>query len=106
MTFLLAAMLQAVSDDALQLIHDAIANHGYLVAGLAAVLFLVPVVAKAFGKEIPFLDPVLKVALGVLKTFNKPKESAAEVPPAPLVPPTGLDNKVVDINSLKPPEGK
>jgi hypothetical protein len=82
MKLALLALLTA-SDDASQLVHDAIANHGYIVAALAGLIVLVPIVLKALGKDIPFLDGVLEVVVGVLKSFNKPKDAAAAIPPAP-----------------------
>ena len=91
--------LLSVSDDAVALIQDALANHGYVVAAIAAVIFLVPLVLKAFGKSIPVLDPILEVALSVLRAFSKPKDAAKLVPPEEAAKQEGLA-AVVEIKPL------
>lgn len=85
--------------DASQLLHDAIANHGWVIAACAGLIILVPLVLKALGKNIPGVDLVLDVAVGLLKSFSKK--------PAPAPAPTeeqkaaeaGVTN-VVDIKKL------
>ncbi len=90
--------LADASADAAQLLHDSIANHGYLVAALAAVLVLVPIVLKAFGKSLPFVDGLLEAAVGALKAFSKPKVVPVPTEPEKAAEP-GVAN-VVDIKKL------
>lgn len=99
--------LITASDDAAQLIHDAIAQHstaGYVVAGLAAVLFLVPLVLKALGRSIPFLDPIIEVAISVLKSFataKKPTPEEIAAAKAEQAAEPGVE-KVANVVELKP----
>ena len=87
-----------VPDDVLVALTDALTSQSYIVAGLVAVLILAPLLLKAFGVKVPFLDTIVKVLLAVAKSFSKPKP--VEHPPA-----EGVDEvaKVHDINELKGP---
>lgn len=112
--FILDAILQ-VSNDAVQTLHDALAAQstaGWIVAGVAAVVIILPLVLKALGKSVPLLDTLLDVVLSVAKSFVKPKdpvdvngtpEQKAAEAAQPGVKAVG---DVVDINSLKKPDGK
>ncbi len=70
-----------VPPDALSALTDALAQHSWVVAACVAVLILAPLLLKAFNVKVPFLDPIVNVLLGIAKSFGKPKEAAAEVPP-------------------------
>lgn len=67
-----------VPPDLLQTVSDALGMHttaGYVIAGLLAVLILLPLVLKALGKNIPLLDAGVSFLLGVLKSLVKKREA-------------------------------
>ncbi len=71
--------------DVITTIHDALASHataGYIVAGIAAVALLVPIVLKALGKSIPLVDVAIDLVLNVAKSFL-PKPKPADVAGTP-----------------------
>ncbi len=88
----------AASDELSQLLHDALANHAWVVAGLAGVLILVPLVLSAVGVKVPLLDPLLEVLTKVLASFSKKPAPPAPAPVDPAAQP-GVTN-VVEIKSL------
>ncbi len=92
-----------VPPDAISALTDALNTSSFVVAACVAVLILAPLLLKAFGVKVPFLDPIVVVLLSVAKSFNKPKEAAASVPAKPV---EGVGNiaEVHDINELKGPK--
>lgn len=99
------ALLQAVSDDAAQLLHDALAmgdTTGYIIAAIAALMLIVPIVLKALGKKVPVLDPILGFLLKVLRGFTRAPEPAKQEEPtkAESAATKGLDG-VVDVKEEK-----
>lgn len=112
MTRLFLFAILSASDDATQLLKDGLGAHqtvGYVVAGLAACLFLLPIVLKAMGKEIPFLDPIIEGAVQLLKNLLKsapaptPEELKAKADATAAEP--GVTS-VTNVVELKPPEKK
>lgn len=96
--------------DVIATVRDALAAHataGYIVAGVAVVILLIPIVLKAFGKNIPLVDLALDMVLTVAKSFipkpkpvdvvGTPEQKAAEA----AQPGAKAVGDVVDINSLK-----
>lgn len=95
-----------VPPDALQTLTDALGMHstlGYVVAGVLAVLILLPLLLKALGKNVPILDAVIVFLFGLLKSLVKKRE--VEVVKAE-VEEKGVDGvaQVHDINELKGPK--
>lgn len=91
--------------DLLSMLQDALAMHstlGYVLAGVVAVLFLVPIVLKALGKSVPLLDPVLKILTAIVSRLVKGR--AVETPPEEVKKEPGT-GKVVELKDW-PPEGK
>lgn len=91
--------------DLLSMLQDALAMHstlGYVLAGVVAVLFLVPIVLKALGKSVPLLDPVLKILTAIVSRLVKGR--AVEVPVEEVKKEPGA-GKVVELKDW-PPEGK
>ncbi len=73
------ALIQVVAappDDVAQLLHDALANHGWIVAGVCAVLLIAPMVLKAFNVNVPFLDTILGVLVKILRDVETKQEAA------------------------------
>ena len=94
-----------VPPDLLQMVQDALAMHstlGYVLAGVAVVLFLVPIILKALGKSVPLLDPILKIVTMVLSRLVKGR--TVEAPPEEVKKEPGAGN-VVELKDW-PPEGK
>lgn len=99
------AVLQAADPDLLQMVQDALGMHsttGYVLAGVVAVLFLVPIVLKALGKSVPMLDPVLKILTAIVSRLVKGK--TVEAPVAEVKKEPGVGN-VVELKDW-PPEDK
>ena len=99
------AVLQAADPDLLQMVQDALGMHsttGYVLAGVVAVLFLVPIVLKALGKSVPLLDPVLKILTAIVGRLVKGK--TVEAPAAEVKKEPGVGN-VVELKDW-PPEDK
>ncbi len=92
-----------VPPDALSALTDALSTGSWIVAACVAVLILAPLILKAFGVKVPFLDPIVLVLLSVAKSFSKPKEAAASVPAKPAEG-VGDVAQVHDINELKGPK--
>lgn len=91
--------------DLLSMLQDALAMHstlGYVLAGVVAVLFLVPIVLKALGKSVPLLDPVLKILTAIVSRLVKGRAVEVPVEEVKKEPGTG---KVVELKDW-PPEGK
>lgn len=81
------AQAAEASPDLLAMLQDALAMHstlGYVLAGVVAVLVLLPIVLKALGKNVPLLDPLLKIAQAIVsrlvkgKTVEDPKPAEVE----------------------------
>lgn len=109
MKILFFALLTA-SDDAQKLVGDALAAHttvAYVVAALAACLFLLPIVLKARGITVPFLDPIMEGLIQLLKGLIKavpaptPEELKAKADETAKEPGVAGVAKVVE---FKPPE--
>ncbi len=64
-------------DDTLTLLGNAAQAQDWLALGLLAVAVVVPVVLKAMGKKIPFVDTAVSAVIAFVKS-KKPKE-----PPPP-----------------------
>lgn len=64
-------------DDTLTLLNSAAQAQDWLALGLLVVAIAVPVVLKAMGKKVPFVDTAVSAVLAFVKS-KKPKE-----PPAP-----------------------
>jgi hypothetical protein len=79
-----------------ELINQAVANKDWLAVGLASVLLIVPVVLKALGKDVPWLDPVL----AGLKKLLTAKVKAEVVPP----PAEGEKTGIAAVVPIKPEE--
>ncbi len=85
-----------------QILQDALGQHtttGYVLAAVVALCILVPLVLKAMGKNIPFLDTLVNVIVMVLRGAVKKPE-----PEVPVEPPKGVGN-VVELKDW-PPEDK
>lgn len=99
------AVLQAADPDLLTMLQDALAMHstvGYVLAGVVALLFLVPIVLKALGKNVPLLDPVLKILTAIVARLVKGKTVEAQAEEVKKEP--GVGN-VVELKDW-PPEDK
>ncbi len=96
MSFLHLAQVvtQQPPDDIMTLIHDALANHGWVVAGIAAVVLIVPMILRAFKINVPFLDTVLGVLLQLLREVERKQEADKKAreaeTAAKAVPPQGV----------------
>lgn len=85
-----------VPPDLLVMLQDALGMHstlGYVLAGVVAVLVLLPIVLKAFGKSVPLLDPLLKVASAIVSRLVKGK-TVVEPPKAEVEKQPGASNVV------------
>lgn len=99
------AVLQAADPDLLTMLQDALAMHstvGYVLAGVVALLFLVPIILKALGKNVPLLDPVLKILTAIVARLVKGK--TVEAPAEEVKKEPGVGN-VVELKDW-PPEDK
>lgn len=83
------------SADSLQALQDAIGAHNVALGIVAGVLFLVPVVLKVLGKNVPFLDPVLEALLkGAALVFKGKTVPAPEPKPEDVAKEPGVANVV------------
>lgn len=85
-----------VPPDLLVMLQDALGMHstlGYVLAGVVAVLVLLPIVLKAFGKSVPLLDPLLKIASAIVSRLVKGR-TVVEPPKAEVEKQPGASNVV------------
>lgn len=85
-----------VPPDLLVMLQDALGMHstlGYVLAGVVAVLVLLPIVLKAFGKSVPLLDPLLKIAAAIVSRLVKGR-TVVEPPKAEVEKQPGASNVV------------
>lgn len=86
-------------DEIFTAMNEAIATHNWPVVGAAALAIVVPLVLKALGKEVPFVEPAVKAIFGAIKGIFVKK------PAEPSAPPAGLAN-VVKIEEVKDDSSK
>lgn len=85
-----------VPPDLLVMLQDALGMHstlGYVLAGVVAVLVLLPIILKALGKSVPLLDPLLKIASAIVSRLVKGK-TVVEPPKAEVEKQPGASNVV------------
>jgi len=85
-----------VPPDLLVMLQDALGMHstlGYVLAGVIAVLVLLPIILKALGKSVPLLDPLLKIASAIVSRLVKGK-TVVEPPKAEVEKQPGASNVV------------
>ena len=81
-----------------ELINQAVASKDWVTLALGVVLLAVPLVLKALGKDVPWLDPIIAGAKKLLASKAKPEV----IPPPAEGEKTGLA-AVVDIHERKGP---
>lgn len=85
-----------VPPDLLVMLQDALGMHstlGYVLAGVVAVLVLLPIILKALGKSVPLLDPLLKIASAIVSRLVKGR-TVVEPPKAEVEKQPGASNVV------------
>lgn len=88
-------ILGGTMDETLTLLNNAAQSQDWLALGLLALVVVVPVVLKAMGKKIPFVDTAVSAIVAFVKS-KKPKEP----PPPAKDEKTGLE-AVVKVEDKK-----
>lgn len=68
-----------MENDLLTQLSDAVAGQNWIAVAAIGLAIVIPLVLKALGKNVPFVDPILRVIVGWARGLKGPKAPA----PAP-----------------------
>ena len=77
---LFAQAVPVASDPALDFLTEAARNGDLIAVSVACVVVLVPLILKALGKNVPFVDSLLSVAVGAFRSFRGIKKPPVRPP--------------------------